>query len=171
MKKIMRLLVVALLMQSSLVGVAKANDWGCQVLLCLSNPAGPEAVGECVPPIERLWQALSARPPQPFPTCGMGGGERSNYANHQWASANFCPAQYLSYTDDSYGGGGWTCGVAGGVTVVIGGQIQSRVWWQFGRGTVLTQSTGATVQDDPTTSLERILRQQQEARSRYQSGD
>lgn len=49
---------------------AKAGDlWGCEVLLCLANPAGPMAASACVPPIQRLYAALSKRPPDPFPTC------------------------------------------------------------------------------------------------------
>lgn len=30
---------------------AFGDQWGCEVLLCLSNPAGPTAVKECEPPI------------------------------------------------------------------------------------------------------------------------
>lgn len=63
---------------------ARADDWGCQVLLCLSNPAGPMAVGECVPPIQRLYNAIFKWRPDPFPTCVMSNGEdsssRGNYA-------------------------------------------------------------------------------------------
>lgn len=159
MNKPIGLVFLTLMMQGIFIGSVKADEWGCQVLLCLSNPAGPEAVAECVPPIERLWQALSARPPHPFPACAMGGGERSNSASHQWASADFCPAQYLTYTDDS-NSGGMACSVTGGVTVVIGGQFQSRVWWQLGRGAVLTQRAGTTAQHEPATLLEGVLRQQ-----------
>lgn len=170
MLKVIRVFLGVLALYASAINTAKADDWGCQVLLCLSNPAGPEAVAECVPPIQRLWQALSARPPQPFPSCGMGGGERGNRATHQWASPSFCPTQYLTFNSDGYSGGDWICNVTGGITVVIGGWVQTRVWWQFGRGTVLQQSTNA-LQDDPTTSLERLIRQQQEERARLQTGD
>ena len=38
---------------------AYADDWGCQVMLCMSNPAGPMAVAECVPPMQRLYDAMS----------------------------------------------------------------------------------------------------------------
>ncbi len=33
---------------------ARAEEWGCQVILCLSNPGGPTQYGECRPPIEKL---------------------------------------------------------------------------------------------------------------------
>ena len=37
---------------------AHADEWGCEVLLCMSNPAGPEAVGQCVPPMQRFYNVL-----------------------------------------------------------------------------------------------------------------
>jgi len=46
-----------------------ASDYGCKVLLCLANPAGPTAVAQCVPPIRQLWRDLAHIPPRPFPTC------------------------------------------------------------------------------------------------------
>ena len=51
----------------------KAADWGCEVLLCLANPAGPMAVAPCVPPITRLWREM-ARLRFTFPTCAMASG-------------------------------------------------------------------------------------------------
>lgn len=59
-------------------------SWGCEVLLCLSNPAGPMAVSQCVPPIQRLYSAIFKFPPDPFPTClmvsGSGSASSGNYA-------------------------------------------------------------------------------------------
>ena len=52
-----------------LTGQAQASDYGCRVLLCLANPAGPTAVAQCVPPITQLWRDLAHVPPRPFPTC------------------------------------------------------------------------------------------------------
>ncbi len=49
------------------------NDrWGCEVLLCLSNPAGPEAESECRGPVERLYTSLKSRHPF-FPKCPLAG--------------------------------------------------------------------------------------------------
>ena len=48
---------------------AVASDYGCKVLLCLANPAGPTAVTQCVPLIHQLWRDLAHIPPRPFPTC------------------------------------------------------------------------------------------------------
>lgn len=71
---------------------AKADDWGCQVLLCLSNPAGPTAVSECVPPINKLWDEL--RKGHAFPSCAMGGGEDQNYATNSYKPFDDCPPQF-----------------------------------------------------------------------------
>lgn len=50
---------------------ARANDWGCQVILCLSNPGGPTQYAECRPPIQKLWRELAKG--HSFPTCsGVG---------------------------------------------------------------------------------------------------
>lgn len=54
---------------------ARADDWGCQVLLCLSNPGGPMQFAECVPPVQRLWNELARG--RPFPTCSGVGFQAS----------------------------------------------------------------------------------------------
>ncbi len=60
-------LLLLLLTQS-----AYADDWGCQVMLCMSNPAGPMAVAECVPPMQRLYDAMSKKGFK-WPTCDLAG--------------------------------------------------------------------------------------------------
>jgi hypothetical protein len=50
-----------------LTSQAQASDYGCRVLLCLANPAGPTAIAQCVPPITQLWRDLARL--RPFPTC------------------------------------------------------------------------------------------------------
>jgi hypothetical protein len=67
-----RFAALVLLGLSPFVSVAQADDWGCQVLLCLSNPQGPMAVSECQPPITRLYSAL--RRGRAFPTCDFAQG-------------------------------------------------------------------------------------------------
>ncbi|TCQ02651.1 hypothetical protein C8J34_11615 [Rhizobium sp. PP-F2F-G36] len=50
---------------------AHADDWGCEVILCLSNPGGPTQFAACRPPIEKLWSRLAKG--HSFPTCsGVG---------------------------------------------------------------------------------------------------
>lgn len=86
----MKRLAIALFLAS--VGTsANASDYGCTVLLCLSNPAGPKAVSECVPPIDRLFRDL--RKGRSFPSCDMatGPGGRS-YARQVYDPYDPCPA-------------------------------------------------------------------------------
>lgn len=67
------------------------SDWGCEVLLCLANPNGPTAVGECRPPIERLQQHL--RRGGRFPVCTMAGGPQGNsYAALSYSNYDPCPS-------------------------------------------------------------------------------
>ncbi|MET3523943.1 hypothetical protein [Mesorhizobium abyssinicae] len=46
---------------------AQADEWGCQVILCLSNPGGAMQYAECRPPINKLWRWLAKG--RSFPTC------------------------------------------------------------------------------------------------------
>jgi hypothetical protein len=50
---------------------ARADQWGCEVLLCMSNPAGPEAVSQCVSPMERFYNVLKHGGSRP--TCDESG--------------------------------------------------------------------------------------------------
>lgn len=125
---------------------AHADDWGCQVLLCLSNPNGPTAVAECVDPINKLWKELAKG--HDFPTCTFAPGPNgesaqsqaaNNYGGNQWASGTFCPPQY-TYIDSSttlpY------CTMTGAVSVVVNGQPWTRIWWN-GSTTKTEYSGGA----------------------------
>ncbi|MGI8397495.1 hypothetical protein ACRYWZ_14025 [Agrobacterium deltaense] len=67
------LLSVSLMLPSYLISGsnARADDWGCQVILCLSNPGGATQFAECRPPIQKLWRALAKG--HSFPNCsGVG---------------------------------------------------------------------------------------------------
>src|SRR5437016_1910417 len=68
-----KLLLPMLLISAALP--AHASDYGCKVLLCLSNPAsngGATGVPECVPPIHQLWDDLDHD--RAFPTCDTANG-------------------------------------------------------------------------------------------------
>lgn len=54
---------------------ARADDWGCTVLLCLANPGGPTQYAACVPPVTRLWSHLKRG--GAFPTCSGAGSSTS----------------------------------------------------------------------------------------------
>lgn len=71
---------------------ARSDDWGCQVLLCMSNPGGPTQFAECVPPIERLWRHL--RRGGSFPTCDMAGSPESggSYIQQVFDPYDLCPS-------------------------------------------------------------------------------
>ncbi len=91
MKRYLKLIVTSLTFLVGLSSVpAHASDWGCQVLLCLSNPQGPTAVGECVPPIEKLWSELAKG--HSFPSCDMSdGNDGSSHAQPVINAYDPCP--------------------------------------------------------------------------------
>ncbi|UXN57779.1 hypothetical protein [Phyllobacterium zundukense] len=70
------------------VSHARADVWGCQVLLCLSNPGGPTEFAECRPPVEKLWRHLAKG--HSFPTCSGVGFHSSR------------PGYEPYYCDDGY---------------------------------------------------------------------
>lgn len=152
--------VVAAFLGTSILapGTARADDWGCQVILCLSNPGGPEQYGECVPPIGKLWAAL--RHGDPFPTCDFGaGGSQGTSAANIFASAGYCREDLL------YWGGPeqseLLCNARGAINVEIDGALYTRVWWDA-RGTdrTITEFYGAgstAVPYQPTQSARLFL--------------
>ncbi|ENN85543.1 hypothetical protein RHSP_06950 [Rhizobium freirei PRF 81] len=77
---------------------ARADDWGCQVILCLSNPGGPTQYAECRLPIQKLWSELAKG--HSFPTCSGVGfhSSRSGYEPY------YCDAGYQ--LSGSYGARG-----------------------------------------------------------------
>ncbi|WP_323123182.1 hypothetical protein [Burkholderia alba] len=144
--QILRLASVAgALLASSLP--AHADDWGCQVTLCLSDPRGAETENACVPPIEKLWDALSHG--DPFPKCDMMASfaalapeiraaipqdvidqvQASNMqANNRGASGSYC-AYSLMYYNNNYGP---ACRASNVIEVVVNGKVLTRVWWGIG---------------------------------------
>lgn len=77
----------------------QSSDFGCQVLLCLSNPGGPTQFAECVLPITKLYQQLAKG--KPFPTCTMSGGAGSNgqiASSPRYGTQPYedCPAGYVA---------------------------------------------------------------------------
>lgn len=125
---------------------AHADDWGCEVLLCLSNPKGPTAVSQCIPPIRKLWRSLARG--HAFPTCLMSNSQEQ-YARHDWASPRNCPAGYLA--QDEYGD--YYCLMRGVVTVFANGVQQSRIWWgdEDAAGEEGAQSTPSLSPQEPAS--------------------
>ncbi|MBE0559977.1 hypothetical protein [Brucella sp. JSBI001] len=54
---------------------ARSDDWGCKVILCLSNPGGATQYAQCRPPVQKLWRWLARG--KSFPTCSSAGFESS----------------------------------------------------------------------------------------------
>ncbi|WP_342706074.1 hypothetical protein OHZ10_36130 [Burkholderia arboris] len=138
--------------------LAHADNWGCQVIICLSNPGGPEQYSECVPPIEKLWSTL--RHGDPFPTCDFGaGGTHGTSATNTFASASYCREDFL------YWGGHeqseLLCRATGAINVDIDNQLYTRVWWNVaGAGSTITEFYGAgstQVPYDPSQSAALLL--------------
>lgn len=138
----------------SLSQTALASDYGCKVLLCLSNPSGPTAVSQCVPPINQLWDDL--RHGRAFPTCDEAGAAGSgNHAGNTWASNSYCAQSLVQLdpmnpTDPSSA----SCNAQGGIDVMVNGTLTTRVWWGVG-GSGATYETAAagTVNYDPSQSV------------------
>lgn len=126
------------------VAPAHADGWGCQVMVCLSDPRGPETEGACVPPIEKLWDQLAHG--HPFPTCDLMGSWDSLPAEvrsaippdvvqllqsttisggNGGASASYCPYD-LMYDDPRTGP---ACRARSVIQVKVDGQTFTRVWW------------------------------------------
>lgn len=63
---------------------ARANDLGCQVLVCLSNPGGATQYAQCVPPMTKLWKRLATG--GSFPGCSGGGVARTKVYDRDSAS-------------------------------------------------------------------------------------
>lgn len=165
--------------------IALADGWGCQVLLCLSDPRGPETEKECVPPIEKLWDAL--RHGNPFPTCDFGSSyndlpadlkqsipasvvqqimNSNSGASNTWASGGYCREDLL------YWGGPeqsvLMCHASGAINVTINGSLWNRVWWDAPGGTIVENYGGygqQTTPYDPTKAADEFMQKQNDAYS------
>jgi hypothetical protein len=65
----------------------KADDEGCTVILCLSNPAGWSAVAECVPPVQRALKTIAKGR---FPSCSYASGTLDGAKARVGASVMLC---------------------------------------------------------------------------------
>lgn len=154
---------------------ALADDWGCQVLLCLADPRGPETESECKPPIKKLWKALAHG--DAFPSCDFSTGlsdipddaknllpasaltaGQGTGASNIWAGSNYCPENllYWSGIDQSE----LACRATGAINVTIDGALYTRVWWNMGGGATTTEFYGpgsTSTNYDPSTSAQKFL--------------
>lgn len=75
MRKLLAVSAGAAMLATLAPAPALASDFGCQVLLCLSNPGGPTQYSQCVPPISKLWRQLAQG--KAFPSCTAAGVVRT----------------------------------------------------------------------------------------------
>ncbi len=89
-----KLFIRLLILGVPYAGCVNASEYGCKVLMCLSNPSsngGPKGVSECVPPINQLYDDLAHG--RGFPTCGLADGNTgSSYARPVLNYFDPCPA-------------------------------------------------------------------------------
>lgn len=76
-----RLAVVAILPMLGVIAptAARADVFGCTVLLCMMNPAGWALVPSCIQPVQTAFNLVARR--QPWPQC-----PEANIAAHAGAS-------------------------------------------------------------------------------------
>ena len=91
----LRKIILTVPMMTVLTGFSQsviADDWGCQVLLCLSDPRGPTTESECKPPIHKLWDHLARG--KSFPSCSLAGDSRTgtgSFARQVYDPYDPCP--------------------------------------------------------------------------------
>ena len=90
------------------------QEWGCTLLLCFANPAGPMATPACVPPVRRLltemakfWRAFRV------PTC-LPANEKGSWLALKPTAYDRCPAGMQA--------------LEVGARVVITTPEQARIW-------------------------------------------
>lgn len=76
---------------------AHADDYGCKVMLCMSNPSGPTAVAECRPPIERLVRERAQARPPAWPTCEEAAPSTMKFGSRPYDQ---CPAGTTALDSD-----------------------------------------------------------------------
>lgn len=138
---------------------ALASDWGCKVLLCLSNPAGPEAEPKCVPPIQQLWHTLSHG--GQFPSCSMGSASSGNYGGNTWASGGYCAPGLVQLDPlDPTNPSLVSCNAQGAINVVVNGSQTTRIWWGVsGQPTTTVNESAAAgnISYDPTQTASNAI--------------
>jgi hypothetical protein len=124
-----------------LASPVRADDWPCEVLLCLANPQGPTAAPACVPPIMKLWRRLALGHGIPFCASAHSNSPSANYTP---LPANTCPSD-----QQYYGGATGTellCRVSGYITITNQQTGVSQLW--------VNSSTTATAGSELDDSLD-----------------
>lgn len=87
---------------SFLVSPCKADEWGCEVLLCAasSNPSW-HGIPACHPPMEKLISAMK-RPGFSWPTCPEGGAGKPGYEKYAECPAGWTPTTGADVRDHGF---------------------------------------------------------------------
>lgn len=93
-------IIAVLLAGSGWTAPARASDFGCEVLLCLSNPGGPTQYAACVPPITKLWRELALG--KGFPVCSGGDVVRARTSGRQGSPSYRVTLTYTDGRQQSY---------------------------------------------------------------------
>lgn len=71
---------------------ARADEWGCTVILCLSNPAGATAAEGCAPPVEKFWHNLRRGGAMPHCDTSDATGPHEMHIGMSYEWFDPCPA-------------------------------------------------------------------------------
>ena len=106
---------------------AHADLWGCEVLLCMANPAGPIAAPACDPPMKRLWRHLGKRGAK-WPSCPQANNLSTNTAiAMRPALTHECP-EHLVVPPDPDSQHQASCNASKVIEVRVSGQLTNRTW-------------------------------------------
>ncbi|QTH24923.1 hypothetical protein HRJ34_28820 (plasmid) [Rhizorhabdus wittichii] len=100
MQRLRLALAVSIVAMSAEAAPASANDLGCQVLLCLSNPGGATQYPACVPPMVKLWERLALG--GSFPGCSGGGVAKTKVYDRDSASRRRVVMTFTDGRQQSY---------------------------------------------------------------------
>ena len=100
MQRLRLALAVSIVAMSAEAAPASANDLGCQVLLCLSNPGGATQYPACVPPMVKLWEHLALG--GSFPGCSGGGVANTKVYDRDSASRRRVVMTFTDGRQQSY---------------------------------------------------------------------
>ena len=92
---IVRALSIAVAVRLSASVSCRADDFGCSVLMCLSNPAGWSAVPACVTPVTRMLSLLRSN--NSF-SCDAAGNSNSNITISRGRKSY---DRWIAYTDSA----------------------------------------------------------------------
>ena len=87
--------LLVLVATAALAGRASADEAGCTVVMCLSNPAGWASVAQCVAPVQTMFANLRNGGSL---SCNMGGGPTPGVTYSQGKK----PSQrWIAWTDSA----------------------------------------------------------------------